>query len=163
MRELTGWFVVTWEFFVDDGITLGIGDGLSEDGLHAAITGSGEDMGSVNGCVPSIIGAVEAEDEFIAFDGGLNEDVSWCVVDESEIGEWNVDGGVHTIGFVVLDGVSVVVSHGDLEAGVQCSPEGSGRYLTDTTTKLRGGLVLFDDELWKVSMFAVDGAELFDE
>ena len=80
-------------------------------------------MRTVYGNAPSVGRAIESEDELTSFDGDLKEDVSGGIVCESKIRFGNIYGGIHAIGFVVTDGVGVVVPLGYFLPGIECGTE----------------------------------------
>ena len=84
-------------------------------------------------------------------DRGLDQNVAGGIVDEFEVGFWQIYCGICALGTVVLDRIGMVRTFSDLKSRIQGSAEHCGRDLAYTSTEFRDCLVFLDDQLFLIS------------
>ncbi len=123
VREEGRGFVAAGERIIDHDISRGIRDFLCEESLHTSIGIGFEDVRAIDRDLSTVFRPIETEGERRTFDGCDDEDMSRSIVDEREIRFWDIDGRIHSVGFVIRYGVGMISPGGDFHAGSDRGPE----------------------------------------
>ena len=125
MGEETGGFVVAVKTVSDKILTILVIDLLGKDCFHTAIPTAFKDVRSINFDGTTIFGAKKTKGEIKTIDCWLHKDGTGSIIHKLKIRFGDIDGSVHPVGFVVLDGISMVAAFTHLEAAVDCGSEDS--------------------------------------
>lgn len=124
MGKFVGGFITAFEGILNECSSICRDDLLGEDGFHTAVRRTSGDVWTIKRNGSSIRRAIETKYQFLLFDGNLEQNMCGSVVDKLEIRLWDIDGCVHSVGFVILNGIGVISALGDFLPRIEgCAEE----------------------------------------